>query len=83
VSTPSSFLGGIVLVDEPAGVGVTTFAGNGEVLLTFNLRPGGDCSQIIIGLSAHQTLQLIDRLQAHSDLCGKAIAEGKGGNRFD
>ena len=38
--------------------------------------------QMIIGLTAHQTLQLIARLQAHADICGRAIAEGKGGNRF-
>jgi hypothetical protein len=82
-STPGSILpGGIVLIDEPASVGVTTFAENGEVLLTFNSRPGGDCGQVIVGLTPNQAVQLIERLQAHSDACGRAIVDGKGGARF-
>lgn len=82
-STPASILpGGIILIDEPAHAGVTTFTGNGEVLLTFNMRAGGDFSQIIMGLTAHQTLQLIERLQAHADVCAKAIVDGKGGAKF-
>jgi hypothetical protein len=84
MSTPGSILpGGIVLIDEPAHVNVTTFADNGEVLLTFNTRPGGECGQVIIGLTPHQALQLIERLQAHNDVCARAIAEGKGGARFN
>lgn len=82
-STPGSILpGGIVLIDEPAHVNVTTFANQGDVLLTFNTRPGGNCGQVIIGLSANQTLQLIERLQAHADACGRAMVEGRGGARF-
>ena len=82
-STPGTILpGGIVLMDEPAQAGVTTFAANGEVLLTFNARPGGDCGQVILGLSPNQCLQLIERLQAHSDACARAIVLGKGGVRF-
>lgn len=81
--TPGSILpGGIVLIDEPASVGVTTFAANGEVLLTFNNRPGGECGQVIIGLSPYQAMQLIERLQSHADICGRAIADGKGGAQF-
>ena len=82
-STPGSILpGGIVLIDEPAHVNVTTFVDCGDVLLTFNTRPGGNCGQVIIGLSANQTLQLIERLQAHADACGRAVVEGRGGARF-
>jgi hypothetical protein len=82
-STPGSILpGGILLIDEPAHVNVTTFASNGEVLLTFNARPGGDFGQVIIGLTPNQAMQLIQRLQIHDDACGRAIAEGKGGARF-
>lgn len=74
--------GGIVLIDEPAHVNVMTFAERGDVLLTFNTRPGGNCGQVIIGLSANQALQLIERLQTHADACGRAVAEGRGGARF-
>jgi hypothetical protein len=74
--------GGIVLIDEPAHCNVTTFAERGEVMLTFNTRPGGDCGQVIIGLSGHMVLQLIQRLQMHADTCGRAVAEGRGGARF-
>jgi hypothetical protein len=82
-STPGTILpGGIVLIDEPAHCNVTTFAANGEVLLTFNCRSGGNCGQVIIGLSANQALQLIERLQAHADACGRAVVDGKGGTRF-
>lgn len=83
MSTPGQILpGGIVLIDEPAHVGVTTFADNGEVLLTFNCRAGGNCGQVIIGLSPNQHIQLIERFQAHADACLRAIANGKGGARF-
>ena len=83
-ATPGSILpGGIVLIDEPASVGVTTFAANGEVLLTFNSRPGAECGQVIIGLSPHQAMQLIQRLHAHDDIYARAVAEGKGGARFN
>jgi hypothetical protein len=83
MSTPGTILpGGIILIDEPAHVNVTTFADNGEVLLTFNCKTGAECGQIIIGLSPHQAMQLIERLQAHSDACTRAIVEGKGGTRF-
>jgi hypothetical protein len=82
--TPGLILpGGIILIDEPAHVGVTTFAGNGEVLLTFHTRPGGNCGQVIIGLSAQQALQLIERLQTHSEVCRRAVADGKGGAPFE
>jgi hypothetical protein len=82
-STPGTiFPFGLVMIDEPANVGVSTFANNGEVLLTVNCRNGGDCGQVIIGLSAHQTLQLIERLQVHADICGRAIVDGKGGAQF-
>ena len=82
-STPGAILpGGIVLIDEPAHVNVTTWADRGDVLLTFNTRPGGNCGQVIIGLSANQALQLIERLQTHADACGRAMAEGRGGARF-
>lgn len=83
MSTPGSILpGGIVLIDEPAHVNVTTFTGNGEVLLSFDCRAGGNCGQVIIGLTPHQALQLIARLHVHSDVCARAIAEGKGGAQF-
>lgn len=82
-AAPGSILpGGIVLIDEPAHVNVTTFAENGEVLLTFNCRGGADISQIIIGLSPMQTVQLVERLQQHHDACLRAVALGKGGARF-
>jgi hypothetical protein len=83
MSTPGAILpGGIVLIDEPASFGVTTFANNGEVLLTFTCRPGDQCGQVILGLSPHQAVQLIEGLQKHGDACLRAIAEGKGGARF-
>jgi hypothetical protein len=82
-STPGSILpGGIVLIDEPAHVNVTTFAARGEVLLTFNTRPGGNCGQVIIGLTPNQAMQLVERLQKHADACARAVVEGKGGARF-
>jgi hypothetical protein len=82
-STPGAILpGGIVLIDEPAHVNVTTFAQLGDVLLCFNARPGGDCDQVLIGLTANQALQLIERLQAHADACARAVVEGRGGARF-
>jgi hypothetical protein len=83
MSSPGSILpGGIVLIDEPASLGVATFRANGEVLLTFSCRPGDACSQVIFGLSAHQAVQLTEALQKHGDACLRAIAEGKGGARF-
>jgi hypothetical protein len=82
-STPGSILpGGIVLIDEPAHANVTTFMDRGDVLLTFNTRPGGNCGQVIIGLTANQALQLIERLQAHASACLRATAEGRGGAKF-
>jgi hypothetical protein len=82
-NTPGAILpGGIVLIDEPAHVNVTTFASNGEVLLTFHCRDGGDCGSVMIGLSPHQAVELIVRLQAHSDACLRAITEGNGGAQF-
>lgn len=83
MSTPASILpGGIILIDEPAFIGVSTFAHNGEVLMNLTMREGGDFSQIIMGLSAHQALQLIERLQAHEDIYQRAVVEGKGGAKF-
>lgn len=83
MSEPGSILpGGIVLIDEPANIGVSTFASNGDVLLTISTRPGGNCGQVIIGLTANQTLQLIERLQTYSDIYGRAVADGKGGAGF-
>lgn len=82
-SDPGAILpGGIILFDEPEHANVTTFAANGEVLLTFNARPGAAFGQVIIGLSAYQAMQLIERLQKHSDACSRAIVDGKGGARF-
>lgn len=82
-STPCSILlGSIAVVDEPAGVGVTTFESNGEVLVSFDLRQGGDLGQIIMGLTANQALQLIERLQVHADACRRAVEAGKGGAKF-
>ena len=82
-STPGSILpGGIVLIDEPEHVNVTTFADRGDVLLTFYTRPGGNCGQVIIGLTANQSLQLIERLQQHAAACARAVVEGRGGVRF-
>jgi hypothetical protein len=82
-SVPGAILpGGIVLIDEPAHANVTTFADRGDVLLSFNTRPGGNCGQVIIGLTANQALQLIERLQAHADACARAVVEGRGGARF-
>ena len=83
MSTPGSILpGGIVLIDEPAHVNVTTFAANGEVMLTFNCRPGADIGQVMLGLSPHQAVQLVERLQQHQDACLRAIALGNGGTKF-
>ena len=83
MSTPGDILpGGIVLIDEPAHAHVTTFASNGEVLLAFNCRDGGTVGQVIIGLTAHQAMQLIERLQAHADACARAVLNGKGGAKF-
>lgn len=83
MATPGSILpGGIVLIDEPAHANVTTFADNGEVLLTFNCRPGGNCGQVIVGLTPNQAMQLVERLQMHHDACLRAVALGKGGGRF-
>lgn len=82
MSTPGSIFAGIVLIDEPASLGVTTFANNGEVLLTLNNRPGGDVSQVIIGLTPNMAIQLIQALQQYDDIYARAIAEGKGGARF-
>ena len=73
---------GLVLIDEPAHIGVTTFAANGEVLLTVNCRGGGNCSQVMIGLTPNQAMQLVERLQAHGDACARAVAEGNGGAAF-
>jgi hypothetical protein len=82
-STPGSILpGGIVLIDEPEHANVTTFAGAGDVLLTFNTRPGGNCGQVLIGLSAKQALQLIERLSAHAEFYRLAVAENRGGVSF-
>jgi hypothetical protein len=82
--TPGRILpSGTVVIDEPASIGVTTFADNGEVLLTFHTRPGGNCEQVIIGLSARQALQLIEQLLIHSDACVCAIADGRGGAPFE
>ena len=82
-ATPGSILpGGIVLIDEPAFIGVTTFAENGEVLMAINMRPGAEIGQIIIGLSPHQAMQLVERLQQHHDACLRAVALGKGGAKF-
>jgi hypothetical protein len=82
-ATPGTMLpGGIVLIDEPAHVNVTTFADTGDVLVTFNTRDGGNVGQVMIGLSANQAMQLIERLQAHGDACGRAVAEGRGGAKF-
>lgn len=74
--------GGIILVDEPESVGVATLAGSGEVLMTMNLRPGGEVNQIIVGLTPNMLMQLLMKLQTHSDVCARAIAEGKGGALF-
>ena len=83
MSTPGSILpGGIVLIDEPAHVNVSTFATSGEVLLSFDCRPGGDCGQVIVGLTANQAVELVRRLQTHGDACLRAIAAGKGGATF-
>ena len=81
--TPGTILpGGIVLMDEPAHVNVSTFVASGEMLLTFNARPGGNCGQVIIGLSGNQALQLIERLQTHADVYRLAVSEGRGGASF-
>jgi hypothetical protein len=82
-ATPGTLLlGEILIADEPAHIGVTTFRGDGTVLLTVNFRAGADVSQLMLGLSAQQALQLIERLSAHSDEYRRAVAEGHGGVRF-
>ena len=50
--------------------------------MVFTCRDGGTCSQMIIGLSANQTVQLFDWMGAHVDTCRSAIAEGNGGVQF-
>lgn len=82
MSTPGRYMAGIVLVDEPAGLGIATFAANGEVLLTFNCRGGGDVGQVIIGLTPNQALQLLERLHTYDDVYHRAVLDGKGGARF-
>jgi hypothetical protein len=69
---------GLVMADEPTNVGITTFAENGEVLMTFNMREGGNVSQVIIGLTPNQAMELIRRLHTYDDVYARAIAEGKG-----
>ena len=82
-ATPGALLpGGIVLIDEPESAGFTVFADVGNALLTFNTRPGADIGQVIIGLTANQVLQLIEWLNGHSDVFGRAVAEGRGGAKF-
>src|SRR5215831_2049606 len=62
-ATPGMNTGlGIVLLDEPESCGVTTFADRGEVVLSFDARPGADFSQVIIGLTPRQAQQLLMRL---------------------
>ena len=57
MSTPGAILQtGVVLIDEPAAFALATFAESGEVLLSFNCRPGGDCGQVIIGLTPNQAV---------------------------
>lgn len=81
-SSPGTLLpGGILFADEPQSAGVTVFVGGGA-LLTVNLRPGGNVSQVILGLSANQALQVAERLTHHADELRKTISEGKGGARF-
>ena len=83
MSTPGTILPmGIVLIDEPAAMALSTFANNGEVLLAFNCRPGGNCGQVIIGLTPNQAVQLAEALHKYDDICLRAIADGKGGARF-
>jgi len=80
ISTPSKVLpGGILLADEPASIGANVFAGNGEVLIHFNFRPGGDLGQAIIGLRPDQALALLDGLGKHADFCRAAVAKGSKG----
>jgi hypothetical protein len=82
-ATPGSILpGGIVLIDEPVHVNITTFVDNGEVLMSFDCRPGGNCGQVILGLTPNMALQLIERLHVHDDVYARAIAAGKGGAKF-
>ena len=81
--TPGSILpGGIVLMDEPASIALNTFGDSGEVLLAFNARPGGDCGQVILGLTPNMALQLRAALDKHGDVCARYVAEGKGGAKF-
>jgi hypothetical protein len=83
IGTPGSILpGGIVVIDEPEHVNVTAFADTGDVLVTFNTRPGGDCGQVIIGLSANQVVELVRRLRHNIEHSERAEAEGRGGTRF-
>lgn len=82
-STPGTYLPvGIVVADEPAQANVAVFVDAGNMLLTLDLQPGGNVSQIMIGLTAHQVLQLIERFSTHADVFGRAIVEGRGGMRF-
>jgi hypothetical protein len=76
---PGIFMGGIVLIDEPVGIGVTTFSGSGEMLMTITAHGGGDVGQVIVGLTANQAVQLIQRLQKYEDVYTRAIAQGRGG----
>jgi len=82
-STPGIILpGGIVLVDEPATLHLSVFHDYARISMVFTCRDGGTCSQMIIGLSANQTVQLFDWMGAHVDTCRSAIAEGNGGVQF-
>lgn len=78
----SVLMGQILVAEEPDHAGVTVFSDDGTLLLTVNLRKGADISQIMLGLSANQALQLIERLSTHADECRRAVAEGRGGARF-
>lgn len=69
-------LHGILLADEPA-IGVTTFAENGEVLLTLTLT--GELSQAIIGLTPVQAIELHEKLGANLHHCRAAVGAGMTG----
>jgi hypothetical protein len=79
IAGPGIFMGGIVLIDEPVGIGITTFSGSGEMLMTITAHGGGDVGQVIVGMTANQVVQLIQRLQKYEDVYNRAIAEGRGG----
>jgi hypothetical protein len=81
---------GIVVVDEPATVSIQTFALGPNpgpdpdvgVMMVFNARRGAPFSQVMIGLSPQQTLDLLRLLEQSREYMQRAVEQGHGGPGF-